>query len=49
MRSIPHSSSPRTDAGEITDKGYINRRAVLHLRKRDMEALYAGDPRVVRP
>ncbi len=32
---------PSVDAGEITDKGYINQRAVLARRKAQVEALYA--------
>jgi feruloyl-CoA synthase len=37
-------------AGEITDKGYINQRAVLARRAAEVERLYAdaGDPRVIR-
>ncbi|WP_127995658.1 feruloyl-CoA synthase [Piscinibacter defluvii] len=33
---------PSADAGEITDKGYINQGAVLKRRAADVEALYAG-------
>lgn len=32
------------DAGEITDKGYVNQRAVLARREADVEALYAAEP-----
>ncbi len=41
---------PSVDAGEITDKGYINQRAVLARRAADVAALYAepADPRVIR-
>ena len=41
---------PSVDAGEITDKGYINQRAVLSRRAADVEALYAvaPDERVIR-
>lgn len=41
---------PSIDAGEITDKGYVNQRAVLTRRTGDVAALYAQapDPRVVR-
>ena len=37
-------------AGEITDKGYVNQRAVIARRAAEVEALYAdaADPRVVR-
>jgi feruloyl-CoA synthase len=34
---------PSLDAGEITDKGSINQRAVLHLRAATVDALY-GTP-----
>ena len=33
---------PSIDAGEITDKGYLNQRAVLARRKALVETLYAG-------
>jgi len=49
-RAIVQEEPPSADAGEITDKGYINQRAVLARRAADVEALYSGsDPRVVRP
>ena len=35
---------PHIDAGEITDKGYINQRAVLTRRAAQVEALYAATP-----
>lgn len=35
---------PSIDAGEITDKGYINQRCVLERRADRVEALYAKDP-----
>jgi feruloyl-CoA synthase len=37
------------DAGEITDKGYVNQRSVLRLRAKDVQRLYAEplDPEVV--
>ena len=39
---------PSLDAGEITDKGYVNQRAVLARRAGDVAALHAGtDPRVI--
>jgi len=34
-------SAPQAEAGEITDKGYINQRAVLRLRQHELERLYA--------
>jgi len=41
---------PSVDAGEITDKGYINQRAVLARRAHEVIALYSNvpDPRTVR-
>jgi len=39
---------PSIEAGEITDKGYINQRAVLRRRPGDVERLYAdGVPQVI--
>jgi len=38
---------PSIDAGEITDKGYLNQRAVLARRADAVEALYAGGSGVV--
>lgn len=35
---------PSADAGEITDKGYINQGAVLKRRAAEVEALYAAAP-----
>jgi feruloyl-CoA synthase len=35
---------PSMDAGEITDKGYVNQRAVLDRRADDVERLYAEPP-----
>lgn len=35
---------PQIDAGEITDKGYINQRAVLRRRDADVARLYEGPP-----
>jgi feruloyl-CoA synthase len=34
---------PSMDAGEITDKGYVNQRAVLERRAADVRRLYAGE------
>jgi len=49
-RAIVQDEPPSADAGEITDKGYINQRAVLARRAGDVQALYAeGDARVIRP
>lgn len=41
VRALIQSLPPRPEAGEITDKGYINQRAVLTLRVADVERLYA--------
>jgi len=48
-RVLVLEDAPAMDAGEITDKGYVNQRAVLARRAADVEALYADspDPRVV--
>jgi len=35
---------PSIDAGEITDKGYVNQRAALERRHADVDALYAREP-----
>jgi feruloyl-CoA synthase len=43
MRAILLEEPPLIDAGEITDKGYINQRAVLERRAELVEKLYA-DP-----
>lgn len=40
---------PNADAGEITDKGYLNQRAVLQRRAERVTALYADAPGVIRP
>jgi feruloyl-CoA synthase len=48
-RLLVLAEPPSLDAGEITDKGYINQRAVLERRAEDVELLYAEpcDPRVI--
>jgi feruloyl-CoA synthase len=38
---------PSIDAGEITDKGYINQRAVLERRAAHVDRLHAGGPGVI--
>ena len=49
VRAIIQEAPPSADAGEITDKGYINQRAVLEHRAADVAALYEkADPRVIR-
>lgn len=42
-RALLLAEPPSTDAGEITDKGYINQRAVLARRRDCVEALYSPD------
>jgi feruloyl-CoA synthase len=38
---------PSLDAGEMTDKGSINQRAVLARRSALVDELYGGSPRVL--
>jgi feruloyl-CoA synthase len=49
-RALLLAEPPSADTGEITDKGYINQRAVLTRRANEVLALYSPvkDPRVVR-
>ena len=47
-RLLALADPPSIDAGEITDKGYINQRAVLENRAALVEKLYAGAPEVIR-
>jgi len=42
-RALLMTEPPQIDAGEITDKGYINQRAVLSRRAGLVERLYKGD------
>jgi feruloyl-CoA synthase len=46
-RALLLAEPPSADADEITDKGYINQRAVLKRRQADVDALYAGAPGVI--
>ncbi len=46
-RALLLAEPPSADAGEITDKGYINQRAVLKRRDPLVQALYAGGPDVI--
>jgi feruloyl-CoA synthase len=50
LRARVLAEPPSADAGEITDKGYLNQRAVLARRASDVMALYSSvpDPRTVR-
>jgi feruloyl-CoA synthase len=43
-RAIVAEEPPSLDAGEITDKGSFNQRAVLDRRKNIVEQLYAPEP-----
>ncbi len=49
-RALLLAEPPNADAGEITDKGYINQRAVLGRRATDVLALYSAvpNPEVIR-
>jgi feruloyl-CoA synthase len=46
-RLLVMAEPPQIDGNEITDKGYINQRAVLERRAALVEKLYSGDPDVV--
>ncbi|MGV3492382.1 MAG: feruloyl-CoA synthase [Ramlibacter sp.] len=46
-RALVLREPPSADAGEITDKGYINQRAVLQRRHAEVERLYAGGEGVI--
>ena len=48
VRALVLREAPQVDAGEITDKGYINQSAVLRRRAADVQALYAGGAGVIR-
>jgi feruloyl-CoA synthase len=48
-RAIVLEEPPSLDAGEITDKGSINSRAVLTRRAAVVEELYSDSPRVLLP
>ena len=43
-RALLLAEPPQIDAGEITDKGYVNQRAMLARRAGDVERLYAAPP-----
>jgi feruloyl-CoA synthase len=47
-RALVMREPPSLDAGEITDKGYVNQRAVLARRTADVERLFGEDDRLVR-
>jgi len=46
-RLLLMSEAPSIDANEITDKGYMNQRAVLERRAALVEELYRGGPEVI--
>lgn len=46
-RALLLDEPPSAEAGEITDKGYLNQRAVLARRAALVEALYAGEAGVI--
>ncbi|AQV97401.1 feruloyl-CoA synthase [Cupriavidus necator] len=48
-RAVLLSTPPSVEQGEITDKGYINQRAVLTLRADDVERLYSDCSSVIYP
>jgi feruloyl-CoA synthase len=43
-RFLIMTDPPSIDAGEITDKGYVNQRATLDNRKALVDGLYANPP-----
>jgi feruloyl-CoA synthase len=49
QRLLLLTEPPSLDAGEITDKGYINQRACLERRAAEVDRLYASetDPEVI--
>jgi feruloyl-CoA synthase len=47
MRLLVMAEPPSIDAGEITDKGYLNQRAVLERRSVLVDRLYAGGAEVI--
>ena len=44
VRAVVADEPPSIDAGEITDKGYLNQRAILERRAALVERLYAEPP-----
>ena len=47
VRVLVMSEPPSIDANEITDKGYMNQRAVLERRAALVEKLYGADPDII--
>lgn len=48
VRAVLLSTPPSLERGEITDKGYVNQRAVLTLRAEEVERLYSEHHAVIR-
>ena len=48
-RALIMTEPPSIDANEITDKGYMNQRAVLERRARLVDKLYSTDSDVIKP
>ena len=48
-RALLLAEPPSIQAGEVTDKGYVNQRAVLERRAGLVERLYGGGPEVIVP
>ena len=46
-RLLVMAEPPQIDGNEITDKGYINQRAVLERRADLVERLYSDSPEVI--
>jgi hypothetical protein len=46
-RALVLSEPASIDAGEITDKGYLDQRALLHRRAADVTRLFEGDADVL--
>ena len=46
-RAVILSGAPSLEAGEITDKGYVNQRAVLTLRADDVQRLFSNVDSVI--
>ncbi len=49
VRALVMSEPPSIDGNEITDKGYINQRAVIERRAELVERLYSDDPSIIVP
>jgi feruloyl-CoA synthase len=48
VRLLIATEPPSIDANEITDKGYLNQRAILERRAALVATLYSDDPQVIR-